>query len=114
MVLRRKEIWSALLTILRQRGVAFKKAKYQTLRVRTIPKGIEKYRKLVVILDERKLEYYTYQLPEEKILKVVIRGIPEGVTDGELKEDLTPKDSTPLRLLTSPDEEKFSGLRFTL
>ena len=75
-----------------QRGVGLKEAKYQTLGVRIIPKGIEEYRQLVAILDDKKWEYHTYQLPEERTLKVVIRGTPEGVTDEEVKEDLTAQD----------------------
>ena len=101
-MLRRKEMWSALLTILRQRGVTLKEAKYQTLGIRFIPKGIEEYRQLVAILDDKKLEYHTYQLPEEMTLKVVIRGIPEGVTDEEVKKNLTAQGFHPLKTTHLP------------
>ena len=40
--------------------------KQNTRGVRIIPKGIEKYRKLVSILNEKKWEYRTYQLPDEQ------------------------------------------------
>lgn len=97
-VLRTKEMWSALLTILRQRGIALKEAKYQTLGVRIIPKGIDEYRKLVAILDEKRWEYHTYQLPEEKTLRVVVRGIPEGVTEDDVKEDLESQGFHPTKV----------------
>lgn len=81
-------MWCALLKILRQRGIGIKKAKYHTLGVRIIPNVIEEYRKLVAVLDEKKWEYHTYQLSEKKALRIVVHGIPEGVTEEEVKEDL--------------------------
>ena len=108
-VLRKKDMWSALVTMLRQRSIVIKEAKYQTLGVRIIPKGIEEYRKIVAILDEKKWEYHTYQLPEEKTLRVVIRGIPQGVTDEEVLEDLKAQGFNPLkaaRMTTKKDGEK--------
>ena len=97
-VLQCKEMWSVLLTILLQGNIAIKKAKYQTLRVLIVPKDVREYRKLVSILDEKLWEYLTDQLPEEKSLRVVIRSIPKGITDDEIKEDLVEQEFHPIKV----------------
>lgn len=87
----------ALITIQRQRSIVLRSAKYQTLDISMIPKGVDEYWKLVAILDEKLWEYHTFQLPEEKTLRIVIKEIPEVITEEEVKEDLLREGFHPIK-----------------
>lgn len=46
------------------------------------------FRKAVQLIDDIEVPRYTYSLPQERPLKVVLRGIPPHFTEEEVKEDL--------------------------
>lgn len=46
------------------------------------------FRKITHLLDERKFSFHTYTLPEDKPLRVVIRGLNADFTCSEIKEEL--------------------------
>ena len=87
-VLKLKEMWRALLTLLRQQPITIREAKYQSIGVRIHPEGPEEYRKITDLLNSKSWEYHTYQLPGEKTLKIIFIEIPQGVTEKEIIADL--------------------------
>lgn len=90
--------------------------------IRIHPTTANDYRGITKILDSEKFQYHTYQLPSEKLLHIVIKGIPESTPAEEIHEDLElkgfhpeavkkmfrRKDKTPLpmMLVALPKEEK--------
>ncbi|GFW46292.1 RNA-directed DNA polymerase from mobile element jockey [Trichonephila clavipes] len=67
----------------------------QKLRGRMVGKGLriypetpEAYHAIRRYIDAEKLEAFTYQLPEEKEIKAVIRGMPADIPPQEIIEDL--------------------------
>jgi hypothetical protein len=49
---------------------------------------IEDFRSLTKFLDEKKYEYYTYRLKEEKGISAIIRNLPMSITETEVTEEL--------------------------
>lgn len=92
---------------------------------------IDDFRSLTKFLDEKKYEYYTYRLKDEKDISAVIRNLPMSITEVEVMEELknlkypvqsvtrlTNKDKVPTPLMaiqlsnlpTSPDIFKLTKL----
>lgn len=46
------------------------------------------FRKTVQLMDHHQMKRFTYSLPEEKPLKVVVRGVPKHYTPQEIQDDL--------------------------
>ncbi|GFW16142.1 nucleic-acid-binding protein from transposon X-element [Trichonephila clavipes] len=57
--------------------------------LRVYPKTPQAYHKIRSFIDHEKLESYTYQLNEEKELKVVIRGMPSDMPPQKIIEGLS-------------------------
>ncbi|GFT56162.1 nucleic-acid-binding protein from transposon X-element [Trichonephila clavipes] len=57
--------------------------------LRIYPKTPQAYHTIRSFIDREKLESYTYQLNEEKELKVVIRGMPSDMPPQQIIEGLT-------------------------
>ena len=81
-------MWSTFLTHLRQHSIKIREVKYQNTGVSIHPEGPEEYRKVIDLLYAKYWEYHTYQLMEEKSLKVVPRVTLQGVTEKEIIEHL--------------------------
>ncbi|KAJ8914970.1 hypothetical protein NQ315_002494 [Exocentrus adspersus] len=54
------------------------------------------YRLITKVLEADKQEYHTYSLHEERNLRAVIRGIPTGISEEEIKADLVEQGFTVL------------------
>lgn len=52
------------------------------------PATSDDYRKLKNVLQNEKIQFYTFELPSEKKLKVVLRGVITELTEEEVKTDL--------------------------
>ncbi|XP_048517395.1 uncharacterized protein LOC125502627 [Dendroctonus ponderosae] len=52
--------------------------------VSTHPPTAEDYRQMIRVLDTYKYQYHTYQMKEEKQLRVVVRGIVESWSDAKI------------------------------
>ncbi|ERL95113.1 hypothetical protein D910_12383 [Dendroctonus ponderosae] len=55
---------------------------------RNTPPTAEDYRQIIRAPDAYKYQYHTYQLEEEKQLRVVIRGVIESWSDGKIRKEL--------------------------
>lgn len=121
-VLRQKEKWAKLSQAIKVNKINVSKA--QTIRdgIRIHPMTATDYRKITKILNDEDMQYHTYQLPSEKLLHIVIKGIPEPTDPEEILEDLKNKNfhpetvkkmyrrkdkaPLPMMLITLPKEEK--------
>lgn len=94
-ILRKKESWLNLSSRMKERKINYLKAETISDGIKIKPNTSDDYRNTVNLLDEMKLEYHTYQLPEEKSLHIVIRGIPECINTEEVENDLIEKGFHP-------------------
>lgn len=76
-------------------NISILKAKTLLDEVAIHPQTEMDYRKLARLLQHKNLEYHTYQLPSEKLLHVVVRGIPEALDVEEVKKNLVDKNFHP-------------------
>ncbi|GJQ68484.1 hypothetical protein Trydic_g14816 [Trypoxylus dichotomus] len=87
-VLREKARWMAVNAELAQQGVRTTKVVNTNVGIRIQPASAADYRQLVRIVSVMKVQYHSYQLTEEKPLKIVIRGVSEEITEEEVPQDL--------------------------
>lgn len=86
--LKDKSKWNNTQRILNEHRIQTTKCKLVSTGIQIDPSTEEDYRKLIKILDNNNLEFYTYQLRSEKLLKVVLRGVMQESTEQEIREDL--------------------------
>lgn len=80
-VLRSQSNWAALNQEFKESGIALSSTRIQVFFVDT-------FRHVTRLLDSKKLAYHTYQLPDQKNLKTILRGIPKGISDVDIFEEL--------------------------
>lgn len=121
-VLHQKEKWTNVSQLFSNHNISFVKAKTSSEGIRITLNSSDGFRAAIKILNQIKAEYHTYQLPSEKLLHVVPRGVPEPIPESTIKEELELKgfhpettvrlrrykDKTPmpLVLITVPKTEK--------
>lgn len=81
--------YSAVIKSCREHGIDIKAAGSPDTKLFT--KNVADFNKLRELLKENQIGYHTFSLPAEKKLKVVLRGVPETLTEEEIKEDLAEK-----------------------
>lgn len=89
--LKKKERWSILYNEFSSRQLNYTKVVNTANGLKIMPATPADYRKIVRFLDDKKEEFFTYALPEDKPLSVVIRGIPTEFPIESVREDLTHK-----------------------
>lgn len=94
-ILRKKETWSSVSAKLREAHINFGKAKVIGEGISIQPETVDDFRKMTRLFGNQKWEYHTYSLPEDRSLRVVIRGIPSGTTCDEVKKDLESQGFAP-------------------
>lgn len=84
----------------------FKELKLDFGRALTVPEGVKihpatinDFRCITKLLDTNGEQYHTYQLPEDKHMHVIFRGILETLTEAEIKEDLEEKNFSPYKII---------------
>lgn len=83
------------------------KSKGLTDEVALHPQTEEDYRKLIKLLHNRKTTYHTFQLPSEKLLHVIIKGIPAPILIEDVKQELLTCGFHPdMVLVTVPKSER--------
>ncbi|GJQ85883.1 hypothetical protein Trydic_g15339 [Trypoxylus dichotomus] len=87
-VLREKARWMAVNAELAQQAVRTTKVVNTSVGIRIQPASAADYRQLVRIVSVMKVQYHSYQLTEEKPLKIVNRGVSEEITEEEVAQDL--------------------------
>ncbi|KAJ8963909.1 hypothetical protein NQ317_006924 [Molorchus minor] len=87
-ILQSKDHWTWLSRALREKKIQYTSAKLVTDGIRIFPATTTDYRQITKILAEAKVGFHTYSLPEERQLRIVIRGLPEDLPEKEIMEDL--------------------------
>ncbi|GJQ76352.1 hypothetical protein Trydic_g2073 [Trypoxylus dichotomus] len=87
-VLRDKARWMRVNAEIQQLGVKIIKVVNAQVGIRIQPATASDYRRLVEIVTNMNVPFHSYQLTEEKPLKIVLRGLPEEISDEEIQEDL--------------------------
>ncbi|GFT16116.1 nucleic-acid-binding protein from transposon X-element, partial [Nephila pilipes] len=67
-------------------------ARVQGTGIKVFPQTTQAYQQVREFIDKFKLQSFTYQLPENKEFRVVIRGLPETTPPGEIIQDLKLKN----------------------
>lgn len=84
-VIRSKNRWMDVSCRCNELGVNFRKASELGINVK-VQKAVD-HRRLTRLLSEMGVDYYTHYLPEERVLRAVIRGLPK-----ELDTEVSAKD----------------------
>lgn len=87
-VLRDKARWVTVNKAFKHKGWSFNKATSTSDGIKFIPSSIADYRAMSSFLTTNNEEFHTFQLPEERQLQVVIRGLPLELDIAEIGDDL--------------------------
>ncbi|GJQ70093.1 hypothetical protein Trydic_g22567 [Trypoxylus dichotomus] len=87
-VLRKKARWTTLNTEILRRGIRTTKVVNTKVGIRIQPTTPADYRQMIQVVRALQLQCNSYQLMEEKPLKVVLRRVTEDITKDELNQDL--------------------------
>lgn len=87
-VLRDKTKWTALSGELRRKGLSYSKAQNIPDGIRIYPNTEKDFRGVTSFFSMQSVPYHTYQLPSEKLLNVVLRGIPLEIPIEDVQRDL--------------------------
>jgi len=90
-VVRDKSKWTFVTRKLDLRNLRFTKAKNLADGISVQAASIDDFRGITKFLEEEKIPFHTFQLQQDKPLKVVIRGIPADVDTEPLKAELKEK-----------------------
>lgn len=97
-ILRNKDKYMKISNLANTLGINVIKAKTLMDGIAFHPQTELDYRKLVRLFDQQKVEYHTYQLPSEKLLYVVLKGIPEPIDPDDVKEELVSRGFHPVNV----------------
>ncbi|GLV46073.1 hypothetical protein CBL_05159 [Carabus blaptoides fortunei] len=97
--LRTKEGWPELQHQLRQHGAEITSAKNLRDSIQVQVATTDHFRAATSRLDALNVPYHTYALPEEKTIRAVIKGIPEGISTEEIKRELEKRRRQDIRSL---------------
>ncbi|KAJ8912973.1 hypothetical protein NQ315_000029 [Exocentrus adspersus] len=95
-VLRKANNWTHVSRLLLSKKAQWSKAKLTLDGVVIHPVSADDHRLITRTLEADKQEYHTYSLQEEKTLRVVVRGIPTGIAEEDVKSDLQAQGFTVL------------------
>ncbi|GJQ86964.1 hypothetical protein Trydic_g20270, partial [Trypoxylus dichotomus] len=87
-VLREKARWTTLNSEILRRGIRTTKVVNTNVGIRIQPTTADDYRQLVQAVTALNMQFHSYQLTEDKPLKIVLRGVPEDITEEEISRDL--------------------------
>ncbi|KAK9717100.1 hypothetical protein QE152_g24371 [Popillia japonica] len=87
-VLREKSGWCGISAEIRRKGLNFLKAQNIAEGIRVFPTAESDFRGIVKFFTSEKIPFHTYQLPSEKGLNVVIRGIPSEIPEDQILKHL--------------------------
>ncbi|KAI4457121.1 reverse transcriptase [Holotrichia oblita] len=123
-VLRNKSLWFGVSNEIKRKGYSFTKAQNVADGIRIFPTSEADFRGIVKFFVGDNIPFHTYQLPSEKVLNVVLRGIPVEIPEDQIKKQLEEmgfrpetvvrmrrnRGGRPMPLVLDPgDEELMSG-----
>ena len=108
-VLRSRERWQELLILSKQNNINFKSSKNTRNGIKINVNTSDDFRKITKLLDVFSFQFYTYELPEEKNIKVIIRGVITELPIDQIKADIEDQGFHPteiIRLRSRKDKER--------
>lgn len=87
-ILRDKTKWIEVSSKLRQHNINYCKAKTVAKGIQIYPNTEKDYSNLYKFLKHENFYFHTYELESEKLLKIVIRGVPQELTEENVQIDL--------------------------
>ncbi|XP_026745818.1 flocculation protein FLO11-like [Trichoplusia ni] len=87
--LHQKEKWTEVSSWCTTHHVQFTSGRLVKDGIKIIVPTSGDFRTLTEMLQARHLQYHTYALPEERTLRVVLKGLPVSLSTKEIEEDLT-------------------------
>lgn len=105
-ILRDASIWNHISLHLKENQINYDKAQSLEAGIKITPSRVEDYRKIIRYLDNNNFPYHTYQLPEEKNLHIVIRGVPTNYSNDEIKAELQNKGFNPITTFRMTNRNK--------
>ena len=92
--LRDKSRWSEISNLCTAQKVNYTRAENTGVAIKIEVPSIEDFRSLTRLLSVNKAPYHTYALPEERKVRVVLRGIPTELPTEDVANDLTKQGYT--------------------
>lgn len=86
--LKEKEKWTTVQQIILKNKINTTKCRMTATSIQIDPATAEDYRNLKKVLQSENIQFFTFDLPSEKKLKVVIRGVITQLSEEEIKKDL--------------------------
>lgn len=99
LVIKNKEKWTDISNNLKSKKINYSKATASKEGIRVQPSTTVDFRAMYKALKELQIEFYTYQLKEEKPLKIVIKGLPLEIKYEIIKQDLLDQEYPIERLI---------------
>lgn len=84
-----KSLYQPLLKAVKEQNIQVLQYSDSAKGLRVFPKTPTDHRKIQKILDENDIKHFTHQLPEDKTLRVVVRGVVGIISTKELGDELT-------------------------
>jgi hypothetical protein len=100
--------WASVSSAMTTRQIKFSKAKtcIDGIRVNTVT--VDGFRALTRLLEERKVPYHSFALPEQKTLRAVLRTVPCEILIDDVRADLEEQGLAPIKVtrMTSSRSKK--------
>lgn len=96
--LREKTKWLEISKAFNNNGIKYSKAKNLSDSIQIYPVSESDHAKMTKFLQHYSIDYHTFFLQSEKMLKVVIRGLPEEVPTDNIHADLIDKNFQVLKI----------------
>jgi hypothetical protein len=90
--------WSSVSSAMTQKKIAFTKAQSCVDGIRVNPVTSDDFRALIHLLEERKVPFHSFTLPEEKTLRAVFRTVPIEICLDDVKSDLENQGLAPIKV----------------
>lgn len=98
-IIRDKSKWMQISKKLADERINFTNAKNSDHGIKVSTPSSDDYRRLTKFLDKHNHVYYTHKLPEDKNLKIVLRGVPVEISEEEIIQDLHFQNITPIKVI---------------
>lgn len=90
--------WTQVSKLLATSRVQFTRAQQCRDGVRIFPANVLNHRHITKILDQYKIQYHCFSLPEERTVRAVIRGIPSQVEAADVSAALVEANFAPIKV----------------
>lgn len=105
-IITKKETWDRLAEYFDNHNISWLRVKNINLGIKVFLNDTFSYREATKYLENQKIPYYTFTPPEEKTLRVVIRGVPEHYSEDDIKANLESQGHKPIKIARMKNHDK--------